>query len=226
MIPFSGARRDLAMWGMGLTLSGAFIGCTTQTLSIAESDVVVTFEDEDRDYSKIKTFSLPTRVVELCEAAMGGASGQGDEVPSCFEVGHDWDETIIEGLRSHMEALGYREVTAPAEETPDVAFFLGTIAQNNWYLTTSPGYCYDDSFWWYEPCWYPGYSYRYNLPTGTLLVEMGALDGKKKKVASAWTAVLRGLSAQSSQATEKQRVTAAIARAFQQSPYLANGGER
>jgi hypothetical protein len=219
--------------GVCLGLVPGLTGCSRAGLEIDETDVVLTFEDEDRDYSRLTTFSMPDKVVDLCEAAsegsvsLGGRSGfgGGDLDPNCKKADHSLDRTILSELRRQMEAMGYREVEDPTAETPDVAFFVGIVARDNWYLSTSPGYCYDYYYWWYGGCWYPGYSYSYNLPTSTILIDMGAINEANGKVVGAWTAILSGLHKASGNKSGNERVQDAMKRAFEQSPYLAKGGE-
>lgn len=209
---------------VGLVATG-LLSCTYKSLDIDETDVALTFEDEDRDYSKLRTFYVPDKVVDLCEAAVGGSSGIDEDDVDCYDADRSLDKTILEELKSHMEDLGYEEVD-PDEETPDVAFFVGSVVRDNWYLVSSPGYCYDYYYWWYYGCWYPGYSYAYNLPTASILIEMAALDEEEQEASSAWTAVLSGLYERSDDKSGQERVRDAMARAFDQSPYLAEGGDR
>lgn len=200
---------------------GVFIGCNSQTLDIDETDVVVTFEDEERDYSNLETFSVPETVVDLCDVAMAGAGGTERE---CKQADHSLDDTILYELRERMAVLGYREVE-PADD-PDAVFFVGIVARDNWRLVSAPGYCYDWYRGSYYDCFNPGYTYAYNLPTSSILIEMAVRDDDSGELSSAWTAVLKGLHRRSERKSGAQRVKDAMARAFRQSPYLGEGGAR
>ena len=203
--------------------SAGLVSCSSKVLTVEETDVALTFEDKDRDYSKLHTFYVPNEVVDLCDAAMGG--GRGEDEADCYDANHTLDKAIVSELKKNMEALGYREVD-PDEETPDVAFYLGSVVRDNWYMVSSPGYCYPSYYyWWYYGCYYPGYSYAYNLPTASILIEMAALNEEDEKVEAAWTAVLSGLYEKTDKSCS-ERVADAMKRAFDQSPYLARGGER
>lgn len=220
--------RQYSRWLRASTLtlvatSAGLIGCSSKVLTVEETDVALTFKDEDRNYSQLRTFYVPDEVVDLCDVAMGG--GRSDEDVDCSDADHKLDKVIISELRKNMQERGYREVD-PEEEAPDVAFYVGSVVRDNWYMVSSPGYCYGGYYWWYYGCYYPGYSYAYNLPTASILIEMAALDKEEEKLESAWTAVLSGLYEESSDKSGSDRVADAMKRAFDQSPYLASGGER
>jgi len=222
------------------TLAGLLLlsqlGCERKTLTIAEADIVLTFKDEGRDYSEYKTYLLPDKVVDLCPTEDGaegsgdiGGGGLGGALPGidpdrCTEASHLLDDELLDAIRENMDELGYTEVTDPEEETPDVALFVGVVAQNNWFSTTTPGYCYP-YYYYYYGCWYPGYTYTYELQTDAYVVDMADVsESTKGDLSSVWTAMIQGLHEQSSEKTGKQRVQEAIDQAFKQSKYLAEGG--
>lgn len=223
--------------GVALALcSFSLISCSREYLTTAETDVTVTIGGKDGDvYSGYKTYLLPDSVVDLCEAAqdgddadigevIGGAGGGPSIDPDeCQETNHDLDDVILSALRKNMDALGYREIDDPTQEEPDLAFFAGTIAHDNWYLATSPGYCYP-SYYYYN-CWYPSYSYAYNLPTQAILIDLAdTAKSENGDLHSVWTVILQGLDQVSSEQTGTQRINNAVNQAFKQSPYLAEGG--
>lgn len=211
-------------------LSLALVGCTRKSLTVAEADVVVTFEGKETDHSTLKTYLLPDEIVDLC--AEGDEAGEGDapggaggrpEIASCIEADHRLDDEVLDALRDNLNALGYREIEDPSAETPDVVLLVGIVARNNWYLA-SGGYCYP--YYYYYGCWYPSYTYAYNLPTNAYLIDMA--DTKLSSggtLVSAWTAVLQGLQEASSEKTGPERIRDAMDQAFKQSPYLSEGGE-
>lgn len=204
------------------------LSCSSAHLEEDETDVVVTIKDHDRDYTLLRTYYLPHKVVDLCESGAGGAGGMAgtESIENCKPADHSLDDTILAELRSNLDALGYREIEDPEEEEPDVAFFVGLVAQDHWFLETAPAYCYD-YYYYYWGCWYPSYSYAYNLPTSTIVIDMADVSAvREDEFDSAWTALLQGLQRTTRPETSKNRVKDAMARAFSQSPYLESGGER
>lgn len=212
----------------------AMLSCSRDYLTTAEADVVVTFGGQDRDYSGYKTYAAPDTVIDLCSAkneaddqgaaGLGGAGGRpGLDPDNCTEADHRLDKALLAALRKNMDALGYEEVD-PEEEEPDVALFVGVVAQDNWYLATSPGYC--DVYYYYYNCWYPSYTYAYNLPTNSYLIDMADMSSSENgNLDSVWTAILRGLAEASSEKTGTERIEDAVEQAFTQSKYLAEGGD-
>lgn len=219
---------------IGIPSALATLSCSREYLTTAETDVVVTFEAKGQDYSKYKTYSAPDQVTDLCEAAsdegdegsrggLGGAGGRPSfDSENCVEADHRLDDELLAALRRNMDALGYEEVD-PEDEEPDVALFVGVVAQDNWYLATSPGYC--DPYYYYYSCWYPTYSYPYNLPTNAYVIDMADMsESDQGKLASVWTAILKGLDESSADVSGKERINDAVDQAFTQSKYLAEGG--
>jgi hypothetical protein len=210
----------------------ALVGCSRKYLTVAETDVVVTVVDEDRDYSDYRTYLMPDSIVDLCEddenkedagPPMGGAGGRSG-FTDCEEADHSLDDEVLEALRRNMDDLGYREITDPDDETPDVAFLAGIVARDTWYVSSGSSYCYP--YYYYYGCYYPGYSYTYNLPTNTYLIDMvDVAESKDGDLSQAWAAIIKGLDSASSEKSGTQRVSDAMDQAFKQSPYLADGGD-
>ncbi len=149
------------------------MACSYQSLSTDETDVVLTLKDEGRDYSELKTYALANEVIDLCRIAelpeMGAGGFGGDSsfnASDCFEVDHRYDETILQTLSERFDELGYRRVDDVSEETPDFIVLPAIVARNNWFV----GWGWCDPYY-YSGCWFPSYSYAYNLPTGTILVQ-------------------------------------------------------
>jgi hypothetical protein len=217
---------------VGLTIAFAFVGCSRKYLSVAETDVVVTFEDEGRDYSGYRTYLMPEQIVDLCEdpsneedagAGLGGAGGR-PGFDDCKEADHSLDQEVLAALRRNLGKLGYREITDPESETPDVALLAGIVARDNWYVSSGSSYCYP--YYYYYGCYHPSYAYAYNLPTNTILIDMvDVAESEDGDLSHAWGAIMKGLYATSSEKTGKQRVDDAMNQAFKQSGYLADGGD-
>lgn len=207
-----------ASWSLGAT------GCSFNGLTTSETDVVLTIEDEDRNYSRYRTYSLTDEIVDLCKVA-----GEDEEIPlggsgsvdleGCFEVTHRYDDLVLSTIDANMEALGYEKVDP--DDDPDVTVLVAAVARDNWYYAT--GYWWCDPYYYYS-CWYPPVSYVYNLPTGTLLLNLiDNSETENERLSSAWFAALSGLYAQDDDKSGSERVEDAVNRAFAQSPYLEAG---
>jgi hypothetical protein len=208
------------------TLVASAIGvgaCGFSGLTTSETDVAVTVQDEDRDYSKYRTYSLTREIIDLCEVVgeddafpLGGSAGV--ELDNCFEVDHVHDEAALDAIDTNMKARGFKKVAAG--ESPDVTLLVAVVARDNWYY--APGYWWCDPY--YHSCWYPPSGYLYNFPTGTLLLNMvDNSESTEEKLSSAWFAAMSGLYARARDKTGTQRIQDVIARAFNQSPYLEVG---
>ena len=217
--------------------------CTSQTLTTAETDQVLTIKVPEQDYFALRTYLLPTEVTDLCqklqEDGAGGASGLGgmggrNFVPDedCRDVDHKYDSVAIQAMRENLDHLGYREILAselPDEngqggEVPDVVFLMGWVARDNWYVSYSYPYCSGYNYYYYG-CWYGGRSYAYNLPTGTLLVDMAVTSGSQaSEFTTAWTMAFQGLLSTSTELSTERRIERGVNQGFAQSPYLADGG--
>lgn len=204
-----------------LLVAPLFFACSYESLTVAETDVVVTIEDDGRDYTELKTYALTDEVHDLCELSkQDNPFGGGGGIDDCFDVSHRLDDEILEAIERNMDELGFTKVDR--EDDPDAVVVVGSVARDNWYY--SYGYWWCDPYYYYS-CWYPPTSYLYNLPTATVIVNMFAAkedtgDGAK----SAWFAAISGLYEVSSDVTSEDRATRAIDKAFRQSPYL--GGDR
>lgn len=211
----------------------AFVGCSREYLTVAETDVVVTFKDEGRDYSGYRTYLMPKEIVDLCEdpdnqedvgSNLGGAGGRSG-FDNCKKADHTLDKEILAALKRNMDALGYREVVDPEKETPDVALLTGIVARDNWFVSSGSSYCYP--YYYYYGCYYPTYAYTYNLPTDTVLIDMADVaESESGDLSHAWGAILKGLHESSGEKTGKQRVNEAVDQAFKQSSYLKAGGDK
>ncbi len=233
-MPGHGSRGDRSAWALvsvALALSAA---CSGGGLEIEETDVVVTLKDEGRDYSELKTYVLTPSVADLCPTEVefgdtgmgmnpGGAGGEaGITPPNCRKADHSLDEEILAALRRNLDETGYEEVDGE-EEAPDVALFVGLVAQSHWYEASGPVYCSYDAWMW--GCWYAPHTYLFNLTTNAIVIDMAVVsESEDGLLSSAWTAVIQGLYASSENKTGRERVDDAIDQAFAQSPYLKEGG--
>lgn len=200
-----------------LLFAPALWSCSYESLSVAETDVVLTIEDEGRDYEELKTYALTDEVYDLCGVGpFGGASND-----DCYDVNHRLDDELLEAIERNMDELGFTKVDK--DDAPDAVILVGSVAQDNWYY--SYGYWWCDPYYGYYSCWYPPATYLYNLPTATIIINMIAdQETEDDKLKSAWFAALSGLYSTSDELTGPERVNRAVDKAFSQSPYL--GGDR
>ena len=213
---------------MGLAVAAATGGCSYEALTPAETDVVLTIKDSDRDYGRYVTYALSDGIVDLCGVlpsgqdklpsfgGAGGRTGLTDE-EDCLDVPHQYDAAIIAALVKNMDKAGYQRV-ASLDDNPDLVVLLGVIARNNWQY--QPAYPWCDPYYSYN-CWYPVGGYVYNLPTGAVVINVidrnaSATDALE----SIWFASIQGLYATSSELTTEERIDKGVDTAFAQSPYL------
>jgi hypothetical protein len=215
---------------VGLAALAAAAGCTPETLTIAETDLVVTVESEEADYGALRTYALTDAVTDLCSndlsdlglgrGGAGGSSDAGEERTGCSPLPTRLDDVVLESLEANMDALGYTKVEL--DENPDVTLLVGTVVSTEWYYV--PGYVWCDPYYYYY-CWYPSSGYVYEFSRGSILINM-VQESTGRTVDSVWFAALNGLYESSSEVSGPDRVQAMVDRAFEQSPYLAEGGDR
>ena len=166
---------------------------------------------------------MPDSVVEIVPP---------ESVATALPFNHDYDQLILDGVASHMEALGYtRLATYDAANPPDVVLTVRGIAVSNTDVYVSyPWWGYWGWYGW--PCCYgPGWGVGYPVVSvsqydvGTILVDMwdprrADLESEQGVIPTIWVAALRGLVNQGSPADAPARIGLAIDRAFEQSPYL------
>jgi Domain of unknown function (DUF4136) len=191
--------------------------------SESELDVVATAHDDTVNFGAIGTFVMPDSVVEIVPA---------ESVATALPFNHDYDRLILDGVASHMEALGYtRLATYDAANPPDVVLTVRGIAVRNTDVYVSyPWWGYWGWYGW--PCCYgPGWGVGYPVVSvsqydvGTILFDMwdsrrADLESEQGVIPAIWVAALRGLVNQGSPADAPARIDLAIDRAFEQSPYL------
>lgn len=217
-----------------LLIAGALVGCSYEALTAAETDVVLTIKDGDRDYGRYVTYALSEEILDLCGVlpsgqdklpnlgGAGGRSGLTDE-EDCREVPDDYDAAIVAAVVRNMDKAGYKRV-AGLDQDPDLVVLLGVIARNNWQY--QPAYPWCDPYYSYN-CWYPTGGYVYNLPTGAVVINViDRNESGPDALKSIWFASIQGLYATSSQLTTQDRIDKGVDTAFAQSPYLRAGSEK
>lgn len=203
------------------------VSCYVETLTIEETDLVITVRDPEADYSSLRTYALTDTITDLCEVdgsdlGLGGLGGLPDGPgDDCDPLPTRFDDVILEAIEANMESRGYQRVEV--DESPDVAIVVGAVVRDDWYYV--PGYVWCDPYYYYY-CWYPSTGYVYEFSTGSILINMIDGNSDPEDVDSVWFAGLRGLYEQSSVATGAERIEEMVDRAFSQSPYLAEGGNQ
>jgi hypothetical protein len=184
-----------------------------------ELDLVATAHDDTASFGTILTYAMPDSVVEIVPP---------ESVLTALPFNHDYDQLILDGVASHMAALGYTRVTSfDASTRPDVFLTVRGIAvRNTDVYVTYPWWGY---WGWYWPCCYgPGWGVGYPIVSveqydvGTILFDMWDLrqsDPVAQRIPAIWVAALRGL-LEGSAADAPFRIERAVDRAFAQSPYL------
>lgn len=207
---------------MALTLAG----CSPDSLSYTDTDVVITVRDLGRSYAPYRTYALPDTVIDVCEfgaagvAGAGGAAGAGgsgsDE--ECEPLNHNHDQAIFDSIRENLDQLGFTEVEP--EDDPDVMILAAAVAQESWYVY----YPYCD--YWYGYCFDYGWGpTAVSYPIGTLALYMASwrdADEAKGRVPVIWLGVVSGLLS-GSQELDEDRIEISIDQAFAQSSYLGEG---
>lgn len=217
------AHRRLGWSFVALTLAG----CSPDSLSTTDTDVVITVRDLGRSYAPYRTYALPDTVIDVCEASASGAAGAagaagagggdaGDD--DCEPLNHNHDEAIFESLRDNLDQLGFSEVEA--DEDPDVIILAAAVAQESWYVY----YPYCD--YWYGYCFdYAWGPTAISYPIGTLALYMVSwrdADDEKGSIPVIWLGVVSGLLS-GSEELDQDRIEVNIDQAFAQSRYLGEG---
>jgi hypothetical protein len=205
----------LAILIMGISLIAVSCYPDGGLNSISDFDVVATVFDNEVDFSKNKTYSMPPYVVHIISA---------DSVDT---VQTSLDQAILSRIVSNMSNYGYTKEVLDTTNWPNNATEVILLPATT--TTTWRGYSYYPGWggwwggWWGYPGYgggYPGYTVPYEYQTGSVLVEM--VDPRKvnqaeKKVGIIWSGALNGLLGSSN---PTPRVTQGIDQMFAQSEYL------
>ena len=176
-------------------------------MTVQDYDVVTTLYDPEYDFTKDKTYSLPDTIIHITE--------EGDDT----KISRQYDSYILEQVNSQMQLRGFRKITDPTVELPDVAIILRAISTTTYQAYSS---YYWGGYWggWYYP-WYGGTTV-YSYTTGSLLIDMldvDKIDLEQEIYPTAWIAGINGLLGDTGSGT-KTRLSTSIGQAFVQSPYI------
>ena len=231
-VPLSGSRRlERASLGVRRHLGWSFaalmlVGCSPESLSYTDTDVIITVRDVGRSYAPYQTYALPEVVVDLCELSGLGSGGQAGAAGAagastdsdCEPLKHRYDQAIFDSIRDNLDELGFTE--RDPEDDPDVLILTAGIAQESWYVY----YPYCD--YWYGYCfeymWSPT---AISYPAGTLamyMVSWREADHINGTVPVIWLGAVSGL-VSGSHELDENRIESSIDQAFAQSRYLGEG---
>lgn len=222
--------------------AGLFLAyaCGADPLFVNESDAVITIQAEGVNYSKYSTYYMPDEIIDLClqpqngvatsDAIGGAAGGPALDPGNCFPTDHLSDPDILDSIEANMADLGYERVGS-AEEA-DLALLLGHVSRGNWSLSTP--YCFPNSY--YSGCVSQANNPQLTVPYRAMVIQMidvEASDGDRLE--SIWTAGIHQLYRTDnalgtdlgggSSSVRSEVWSDAVNTAFDQSPYLNDGGQ-
>jgi hypothetical protein len=176
-------------------------------MTVQDYDVVTTLYDPNYDFTKDKTYSMPDSIFHIAD------EGEDDELT------RKYDSYILDQVDSQMKLRGFRKITDPTVELPDVVVILRAVSKTNYQAYSS---YYYGGYWggWYYP-WYGG-TVVYSYSTGSLLIDMLDADNiniEEEIYPTAWIAGINGLLGDTSTGV-KTRLSTSIGQAFVQSPYI------
>lgn len=208
-------------------------GCyPDDSISIDQSDIVLTGYYDSVDFKTLSTYYMPDTVFPIRDDTT-------DKTPVKDQ------DLILNSIEDNMAANGFTRMyyNDTATQTPDVMIAVSAIAVTTvsvgwwypyypgwgwgwgWYTSGSRGTDYWYGGWWgYYP---PGYGwggvpYYSSYTTGTLLMEMTNPDDYRvidndTVVPIYWAGALNGIL---SSGSNSARISKGIDQAFEQSPYL------
>jgi hypothetical protein len=188
--------------------------------TVSDYDVVATFYDPDADFDSLSTYAMPDTIIHFRDP----------EDTSDVEITREYDELVLNLVRTNLEDLGYVEEADPGENEPDVFVIVG-VTMAGW-LSSSTDEWWDRWGWYlhWPPSWGPAWGTWYPYPVeyyyraGTIFIDMideAVLEeGEEPYIKIIWTGTVNGLMVDTS-AGAQERLTDNINQAFYQSPYLA-----
>ena len=172
-------------------------------LDYEDLDLVYTNYKESFKFKSIGTYSMPDKIVKVTGNIENGATPE--------FISEPYNSEILQQIEDNMNANGWTKVDNPSDA--DI-----TLLPAAWTNTTV--YYWDNYWCWYYP-YYCGYGYPItayaSYSTGTLVMTMvdPNINGIDPEVV--WTAIANGVLCGEYDFT---RISDAIDRSFEQSPYL------
>ena len=166
-------------------------------------DIVYTTYEDEFDFSSKGTYAIPDKIVKITGNIVEGKDPEFVDEPLNREM--------LDLMESNMAALGWTKT--------DNAEMADLVLLPAVWTNTTIYYWYDYWCWIYP--WYCGWGWGYpavtSYTTGTLVMTLVADGDEYVDPSRVWTAAANGLL---SGAYNSTRVTKAINKAFEQSPYL------
>ncbi|MEP2025374.1 MAG: DUF4136 domain-containing protein [Reichenbachiella sp.] len=156
----------------------------SEEIPVSDLDIVITYRNEDVNFSNYQTYAISDVLFD----------------PDYEDYNGEYDDSLIEQIRTNMNSLGYSEEADPTNNTPDLVIVPELIFSDNYIV--GGGGCYYGCWgypgggWWggYPPYYPPTYVVSYS--EGTILIHMidpsqnGLVDNS---YLSAWNGAVNGL---------------------------------
>ena len=215
-----------------LTTVSGLSACYPIGDDIAYEDLDIALTTYDKDYyspgdynhfQDFETFVVPDTVIHIIE------SGVADK------ISRDYDEFILEQVKSNMLKLGYMEESDPGSGTPDISVTVSVTTSEhivyNWYPywawyfifvrkgVQEKGSGVDNNYPW-NP--YYGYGTSYTYTSGSVIMEMvdnSKINETTEEIPVIWAGLINGAVGGPEEGI-KNRLSTGIDHCFNQSDYL------
>ncbi len=215
------ALRRLWLLPLLLLIAGVGLNSCYQDygLSTQDFDTYLTHYTPGTNFQAYKYFVMPDTIVHISDTT------KTDPLSSARK----FDKQILSLTASNLEGRGYQRIQMSDTVGGKAATTLVVLIGQMSFEYTGYYYDYWYGYWgWYWPGYYPGYyppmyggSYTYS--TGTTVTEILDLAQTvaARRPTTVWNSIITGLTG--SPSTAPTRITTAINRTFEQSPYLYSG---
>ena len=202
---------------------GEDIAYEDMDIALTEYDKDYYFPGEYNYYQDFQTFIIPDTVVHIIEEGVDD------------EISREYDEYVIDQVRSNLIKLGYTEETDPDVNPPDIAITVSVTTSEHivydWYSywewfwdslkeeESTYSATAEDNYPW-DP--YYGYGTAYTYTSGSIILEMvdvAKIDATTEKIPVIWAGVING-AVGGPEESISSRLSAGIDQCFNQSPYL------
>jgi hypothetical protein len=196
-------------WVLGVALLAVMWSCYPGGPETnAETDVAVTYYDNQFNFASVRTYAMPNEVFLR----------EGSESVDISLNGH-----VLAEVARNMAQLGYVREANPEQNRPDVVMVVSVSRNTTTWVGWVPGY--PGYPWW---GWWPGWGVWYPWPvvssytSGTLFMEMidvSDIDQGSEQLPARWAGVINGAVGAVGSVTP-DRLTRDIDQCFAQSSYL------
>ncbi len=213
-------RRGLAGAGALAAVLVLLFSCSPDSgfNTVRDYDVVATFYDPEVDFTEFGTYAMPDTIVHFRDPADTASS----------DLSREYDDLVLDLVRTNLEALGYTEASDPIADPPDV-YVVVWVTLSEWLANSSEDW--QDMWDWYlPPSWGPDWGTYYPYPVemlyraGSIFIDMfnkaEVEEPEEPYIRIYWTGSINGIMVDTPGGAE-DRLTDNINQAFEQSPYLA-----